>query len=297
MPLTLDIFTPAQAAIILGIAAVLGAVMGSFMNCLAWRLVNAESVLHGRSHCPACEHTLGVLDLVPILSWVLLGGKCRYCKQKIGVRYVLVEIVMAALFALLLWEYGLSIQMVTYWALACILCGAALVDIDTYTIPNGFIIAGIAVWFASVWLMASPVVGFGVGSLFAPLLGLGFFPVLVDGLVGGLVVGGGILAFSLIFDKVTGRTSLGGGDVKLLFMVGLFLGVFGSLFNLILACILGLVFAFVWQLSQSRSSADDDGESFKTRAIPFGPAIAASTVLTLLVGSQFLTWYMSLLGY
>ncbi|MEG2476946.1 prepilin peptidase [Gordonibacter sp.] len=296
MVLFVDIFTPAQAAVLLGIAAVLGAVMGSFINCLAWRVVNGESVLRGRSHCPACGHTLGVLDLVPILSWVMIRGKCRYCKQEIGARYVLVEIAMAAFFALLLWKYGLGIQTVAYWALACILCGAALVDVDTYTIPNGFIVAGIALWAASVWLISAPATGFGVGSLFVPLLGSGFFPVLVDGLVGGLVVGGGILLFSLIFDKVTGRTSLGGGDVKLLFVVGLSLGLLGSLFNLILACVLGLVLAFVWQLFASRS-LDDDGESFKTRAIPFGPAIAVATLLTLLVGSQFLTWYMGLLGY
>ncbi len=278
----------------MGIAALLGAIMGSFINCLAWRVVNGESVLKGRSHCPACGHTLGVLDLVPVFSWALLRGKCRYCKTKISARYVLVELGMALLFALLFWQYGASVQTLAYWALACILCGAALVDLDTYTIPNGFIVAGFVVWLASVWFVL-PVSG-GVGGTFVAQLGSGFLPVLVDGLLGAVLVGGGILLFSLLFDKATGRTSLGGGDVKLLFMIGLFLGGIGSLFNLLLSCVLGLVLAFVWWFSRSRSSEEGSGkeENFKTKAIPFGPAIALATVVTLLVGSQCITWYLGL---
>lgn len=295
MLILLNIFTPVQAAIILGIAALLGAIMGSFMNCLAWRMAHGESALRGRSHCPACGHALGPLDLVPVFSWVFLGGKCRYCKEKVSVRYVLVEIAMAVVFALLLWEYGLSIQAIAYWALACILCGAALVDIDTYTIPNGFIIAGLVVWVASVWFMVVPTQGFGLGSLFAASLGFGYLAPLADGLLGAFVIGGGILVFSLLFDKVTGRTSLGGGDVKLLFVVGLYLGLCGSLFNLLIACLLGLVFAVVWQFFRKDQPEEGEGENFKTKAIPFGPAIAAATIVTLLVGSLFLTWYVGLL--
>lgn len=293
MIISLDIFTPVQATILLAMVALLGAVMGSFMNCLAWRVVNGESVLHGRSHCPACGHTLGVLDLFPVFSWVFLGGKCRYCKAKISARYVLVELAMAVLFALLLWRYGFGVPLLAYGALACILCGVALVDIDTYTIPNGFVVAGLAVWAVSVWFL-QPVSG-GVGSLFVSWLGYGFMPMLIDGLLGAVLVGGGILLFSLVFDKATGKTSLGGGDVKLLFMVGLFLGAAGSLFNLLLSCVLGLVLAFVWWLLHLHTQESVSGESFKTKAIPFGPAIALATMLTLLVGPTFLTWYTGLL--
>lgn len=299
---------PALAAYLLVIAAVLGACMGSFMNCLAWRLVAGESVLSGRSRCPSCNAQLTALDLVPIVSWVALRGRCRHCKEKVSPRYLIVEIVMAAVFVLLALQYGFTVQTLAYAALACILCGVALVDFDTYTIPNGFILAGIAVWAATVWFMAPPAQEFGPGSTFAAQFGGGFLPVLVDGLVGGVALGGGVLALSLLFEWVTKRESLGGGDVKLLFVAGLFLGAPLGLFALLFACILGLVLAFVLRLSgglsepkpgasvrEGRENWPGESESFRTRAIPFGPAIAAAMAVTLLIGPACMTWYMGLL--
>lgn len=283
-------FTPAQAAILLGVAAVLGACLGSFVNCLAWRLVNGESVVKGRSHCPHCGHTLGALDLVPLVSWLALRGRCRHCKQPVSPRYVIVEVLMAAVFAALLAVHGAGVPWLAYAALATVLMGVALVDLDTFTIPNGFVIAAAAIWVASVWFMRPPLGGaFGVGSMFAPLVGFGWTAVALDGLAGAVAVGGGILVFSLAFDAVTKRASLGGGDVKLLFVVGLFLGLAGSLLNLLIACVLGLAFAVVRGLS-TRSAP----ESVGTKAIPFGPAIAAATVITLMAGSALLTWYTGL---
>lgn len=290
MSLPVDTFDPAQAAILLGIAAVLGACMGSFVNCLAWRLVNGESVLKGRSHCPRCGHTLGVLDLVPVVSWLALRGRCRHCGEPVSPRYVVVEALLATLLVALLAVQGAGVPWVAYAALVTVLLGAALVDLDTFTIPNGFVIAGALIWVASVWFMRPPFDGtFGVGSLFVPLVGAGWLAVALDGLAGAVAVAGGILVFSLVFDAVTGRASLGGGDVKLLFVVGLFLGLAGSLLNLLVACVLGLAFAVVRGLSTRSAS-----ESVGTKAIPFGPAIAAATAVTLLAGPTLLTWYTGL---
>ncbi len=299
---------PALATYLLVIVAVLGACLGSFMNCLAWRLVAGQSVLSGRSRCPNCDATLTVRDLVPIVSWFALRGKCRHCQARISARYVIVEITMAAVFVALALTYGFTVQALVYAVLACILCGIALVDFDTFTIPNGFVAAVIGVWVATVWFMRVPAQGFGPGVMFASSFGDGFVSVLVDGLAGGVAVGGGILLFSLLFEQVTKRESLGGGDVKLLFAVGLFLGIPLGLFNLLLACIVGLAIAFVLKLSGGSpdSPARDLGretgdggpgepESFRTRAIPFGPAIAAATVITLLMGPACLDWYMGLL--
>lgn len=286
MEIPLNLFLPWQIAFFLVLAAVLGACCGSFINCLAWRLVRGESALKGRSHCSQCEHTLSFLDLVPVLSWLLLRGKCRHCKAKISPRYIIVEVIMAIVFVLILMFYGLSIQALAYMALATILCGVLLVDYESMTIPNGFIIAGIIVWLASVWFIRVPTDQFFVGSLFAGSLGYGFLAVLVDGLIAAFVIGIALLVLSLIFDKITGRNSLGGGDVKLFFMVGLFLGLFGSFFNLLLSCILGLLFSLVRSLFKEKT---------KSKAFPFGPAIAVSTVVTLLLGPLGLTWYIDLL--
>lgn len=247
---------------------------------------------------------------------------------------------MAGLFAALLAVYGVGVPWLAYAALACILMGASLVDLDTYTIPNGFVIAAAAVWLlmmaaafagavgfplvpagmreAAVSLAADSLLAgadpgnvasvFGMGSMFVPLVGAGWLAGLLDGLAGGLLVGGGILLFSLVFDAVTGKTSLGGGDVKLLFAVGLFLGAALSLLNLLVACVLGLVFA-AFRLRRVGSACPSIGEGAAgegegaaqegslpptDRAIPFGPAIAAATMFTLLAGPSILTWYVGL---
>lgn len=292
MSIPFSIFSPVQAAILVGIAALLGACLGSFVNCLAWRQANGESALAGRSHCTACDHVLGAPDLVPVFSWLVLRGRCRHCGQRISPRYVIVEAVMAALFVALLVRYGVSVQTAAYMMLVCILMAVALVDLDTFIIPNGFVLAGCALWLVSIWFMPPPTAdAFSVGNLFASWVHPGG-AVALDGIAGAVVVAGGILLLSLVFDAVTKKTSLGGGDVKLLFMVGLFLGLAGSMLNVLVACVMGLVFAFVQGLSAPSSAAED--ESIRTRAIPFGPSIAAATVFTLLAGPTVLTWYAGL---
>lgn len=329
MSLPLDIFSPAQAAILVGFAAVLGACLGSFVNCLAWRKAHGESVLAGRSRCPSCGYVLGPLDLVPVVSWIALRGRCRHCGTRVSVRYVLVEVLLATVFVALLVVYGASPAWLVYAALVCVLLAAALVDFDTFTIPNGFVIAAIGTWALMmaasaaglvVWPLANsaasvvaqaqavamPLVGtsqavapFGVGSMFAPFVGTGWQAAALDGLAGAVVAGGGVLLLSLAFDAATGRTSLGGGDVKLLFAVGLFLGVAGSLLNLLVACIVGLAFALVPGLSRPPSptsgASAEQTESLRAKAIPFGPAIAVATTATLVFGPAVLTWYVGLL--
>ena len=296
MTIPLGIFNPAQAAFLLGIAAVLGACLGSFVNCLAWRLANGESVLAGRSHCTSCGHVLGALDLVPVASWLALRGRCRHCGQRVSPRYVIVEALVAALFAAVVARYGLSVQTAAYLVLVCILMAVALVDLDTFIIPNGFVVAGCVLWLVSIWFMPAPRVdAFSVGSLFSGWVHPGG-AVALDGIVGAAVVAGGVLVLSVAFDKVTKRRSLGGGDVKLLFMVGLFLGLAGSMLNLLMACLMGLAFAFAqgFSVPSSPGEGEGEGESVRTRVIPFGPAIAAATAFTLLAGPTILTWYAGL---
>ena len=148
----------------------------------------------------------------------------------------------------------------------------------------------------SIWFMPAPRVdAFSVGSLFSGWVHPGG-AVALDGIVGAAVVAGGVLVLSVAFDKVTKRRSLGGGDVKLLFMVGLFLGLAGSMLNLLMACLMGLAFAFAqgFSVPSSPGEGEGEGESVRTRAIPFGPAIAAATAFTLLAGPTILTWYAGL---
>lgn len=286
---------PASAVLFAVIACLLGLCFGSFINCFAWRIVHGESVWHGRSHCATCNHRLGALDLVPVFSWLFLRGKCRYCGEKISVRYLAAELVLGAIFVALFLVYGITIQTAVLMILTSILLAVSLVDLESFTIPNGFIIAGIVLWAATVWTTTVPPEGFVVGTLFAGWLGDGWLAVAADGLAGAFVIAGAVLVFSLLFDAATGKRSMGGGDIKLLFMTGLFLGLPASLFSLIVACLLGIVFGFVFaKRAPVELGEGESDEAVPQKAFPFGPAIAAATMITLLVGSTFLSWYVGL---
>ena len=282
----LAVLSPVWLVFFLAVAGVLGACLGSFVNCLAWRMVHGESVWKGRSHCAECNHQLSALDLVPVLSWLFLRGRCRYCGQKVSPRYVVAELLCAAYFVSMVWAYGLTVHALALCVLGCILLGLSLVDLDTFTIPNGFVVAGIVVWVASFAFFGVDMRTIGVGMLMLGLTGNPVLAVLIDGLVGAFAVAGVLLALSFAFDKVVGRQSLGGGDIKLLFVVGLFLGLAASVLNLIVACVVGIVFSLATQ--RSRRDSDDP------RVFPFGPSIALATWFTLVAGPSILGWYLSL---
>lgn len=252
------------------LAAVLGAVLGSFLNCAAWRIVRGESFVRGHSHCPGCGHTLGIRDLVPVLSWLFLGGMCRYCKGKISARYPATEALFAVLTVLCLLRFDLSVMFLRNLAFLCNLFCLALVDLESYKIPDGCLFLSVAVWAASV-PFAFPEYGGWIGIL--------------QNLLAAVVYGGRMLGIALLMDWLMKKESLGGGDIKLFAVMGLYLGLAASMFALLLACILGLAFAAVLKKYREGSGAQ----------IPFGPAIAAASGWMLMYGSPLVDWYLGLL--
>ena len=242
------------------VAALLGACTGSFLGCLAWRTVHGESVLRGRSHCDVCGHTLGVRDLVPVFSYLFSGGKCRYCGAKLSARHVWGEAVSGAVFVTLLLRYDISLQTLEGWLLACVLLACAFADLEGYIIPDRFIAAGVVLFAVTLLIEPEP------------------FRRLTDGLLGGVGVGGGLLLLSLYMDKRLKRETLGGGDIKLLFLTGLFFGWKANLLCLTLACVAGIV----WGLAGKR----------RGEAIPWGPSIAVGAWITALAGQPFINWYL-----
>jgi len=247
------------------VAGLLGAVLGSFLNCAAWRIAHEEPFWKGRSHCPACGHTLGAADLVPVFSWLFLRGRCRYCGEKISPRYPVTELLFALITLCCLWRFDLTVEALRNWILFCCLYCLSLVDLEVYLIPNGALILG-----AAAWLAALPFMGYS-------WLEIGGY------LLAAVVFGGGMLLISLVLDKVLGRESLGGGDVKLFALVGLYLGLAGTLFALMAACVLGLIFAGLRRLIKGTGGQ-----------LPFGPAIAAAAAGMLLWGDGLIGWYLSL---
>ena len=235
------------------LAFILGSVFGSFLNCVTDRIINHEKWWAGRSKCDSCGHVLGILDLFPVFSYLFLKGKCRYCGAKLSINYVLSETVLGVLFLGYIIIHG-TIDLVLLRDLGLIAClyGLSLSDLKSYEIPNGFIIFGI-IW----WLI---------------------FSFSLDGLVSGVVISGSILIITFIMEKILKKEAMGGGDIKLFFMVSLYLGLSVSLFNIILACVVGLLFVLIG----------------KRNMIPFGPSISIATYVSLLVGSQVVNMYISL---
>lgn len=280
---------------ILTLAFVFGTVLGSFIDCMAWRIVKQESVLNGRSHCDVCGAQLTAGDLIPIVSYLKSGGKCCHCGAKISPESTWVEFFLGLTFAVLVLKFDLSFIALRFMGLSVILMGLSLVDLKTFIIPDRFHVMGI-IW----WLMTLPLTaltkGQGLTSYFArEVLGaegtslltgtesLSALELMLQDLKFGLISAFGIALFmlvlSIIFDKVSGKESLGGGDIKLLFMTGLYMRPGVAVFNLILSCIVGLVFVFI----------------LKKEKIPFGPSISLATMISILIGSEFVDWYIGLL--
>ena len=249
-------------------AVLLGACMGSFLNCLAWRMLHGESVLRGRSHCDVCGHVLGVRDLVPVLSYVCSGGKCRYCGAKLSARHVWGELAGGAMFVSALLKYDISLQVLEAWLLACVLLACAFADLEGYIIPDRFVAAGAILRIPFFFLLPDP-----KGQA-------------LDALLGSLAVGGGLLAVVLLYEKLRKTDAMGGGDIKLLCLTGLYLGWMKNLLCLLLACVLGIVFALV---TLKRRGTEGDA-----RLIPWGPSISAAAILMLLWGDAITAAYLSL---
>ena len=240
-------------------AALFGAAMGSFLNCAAWRIARGESFLKGRSRCPACGHVLGLVDLIPVFGWLLRRGRCHYCGARISPRYALTECAFAALSVLCLLRFDCSaLCLRNYVFLSCLFC-LSLADLDSFLIPDGCLILP-----ALAWALTAPLL---------PLRDIGF------SLLSALLYAGGMLALSLIMDTLLKKESLGGGDIKLFAVMGLYLGPLVSLFALMLSCVLGLLFAF--------ATRQGSGNPF-----PFGPAISAASAVMLFCGEPLTTWYM-----
>ncbi len=286
-----------MSAFLIIVSVVAGLFMGSFLNRLAWRIVHGGGVF-GRSRCPACSHALSARDLIPVFSWLACKGRCRYCSAPVSRRYPAAELLCAVVYATTLMRYGFSLEAFEMAAFASVLLVASLTDIDAYLIPNGCIVAAIAV--RAAYIAA-------VGAF----LGQDAIALAIESIISGVVVFVALLLVVLLADKVMGRESMGGGDLKLLFVAGLFFGWRQCLFLIVVACIFGIVAALIPRTESAQPTAggfspadasvdargdipEGEGGTALSRVIPFGPSIALACWITMLAGSAFTGWYASL---
>jgi leader peptidase (prepilin peptidase)/N-methyltransferase len=245
---------------------IVGAILGSFFNVIIYRVPRGESIVRPPSACPACGTRIDAWDNIPLISFLVLRGRCRHCAAPISTRYPTVEFLGGLLPVLLYLIYGMSPGFWVYWPLVCVLLILSFVDLDLRIIPDKVTLPGIA-----------------VGLIVAPLLGLhGFW----DSLLGVLVGGGALYAIGILGELLLKKESMGGGDVKLAAMLGAFMGWKLVLVALFIAFFAGAVIGIA---VLARRPKDWDS------SIPFGPFIAIGAVIALLWGQSAMLWYSSLL--
>ena len=265
--------TPFLTVYCCALAAVFGACMASFLNCMAWRVVHGESVLRGRSHCDACGHVLGAGDLIPVLSYIMHKGRCKYCGAKLSAGHVFAEVLTALTFLLLVLKYDISLQALQWVLYGSVLLLCAFADLEGYIIPDRYVLVGVVLRIPFFFLLPDL-----KGQLLSAALG-------------GLAVGGGLLLVVLLYEKLRRVDAMGGGDLKLLFLTGLFLGWQRNILCLLIACVLGIVFAFIFP---EKRTTEDGAEEEDGKLFPWGPSISAAAILTLLCGSEIIGVYLSL---
>jgi leader peptidase (prepilin peptidase)/N-methyltransferase len=246
------------------VAGLFGAVIGSFLNVCIFRLPRGASVVWPASACPACGRSLAWFDNIPVVSYLALAGRCRSCREPISIRYPIVEALTALLFAGAWWLYGPSLLLAARLIFGCALIVLFAIDLEHHLLPNAITLPGI-------------VIGF-VFSLFTE-------PGWLASLIG-ILIGGGILyATAEAYYRVRGEEGLGMGDVKMLAMVGAFLGWQLTFMTLMLASLAGSVIGGALIVLQRGG--------MKT-ALPFGTFLAVGAALAATVGGPLLDWYLHL---
>lgn len=246
-------------------AFLLGAVVGSFLNVCICRLPEEKSVVFPPSACPKCGSRISWYDNIPIISFLLLRAKCRSCKAPISWRYPLVEALNGSLTLLLFLKFGISPSFLALFIFCSSLVVITFIDLDQQIIPDQISLPGIIIGFAF--------------SFFLPWNGW------LNSLLGILLGGGSLYLVAWGYEKLTGKEGMGGGDIKLLAMMGAFLGWRSVLFIIFAASLVGSVIGVAAMLIQKKD---------RKLAIPFGPFLAFGAVLYIFFGRQIIYWYLSI---
>jgi leader peptidase (prepilin peptidase)/N-methyltransferase len=242
-----------------------GMCVGSFANVCIYRIPLKKSIVTPGSACPRCGSPLRFYDNIPLVSYAVLKGRCRACKTGIAFRYPLVEGLGGLLALGSYLRYGLGWEALIYFTFLIALLIIAFIDLDHRIIPNAITLPGIPICIGACLLLPSRTV--------------------VDALLGLLVGGGTLLAVAAGYRLLTGKEGLGGGDIKLLAMIGALIGWKGVLFTIFVASVVGSLAGFAVMI-QTRSSLK--------LAIPFGPFLSLGAMAYVLLGSELTDWYLAL---
>ena len=238
-----------------------GLLIGSFLNVVIYRVPEKQNIVTIRSHCMSCGYELKWYDLVPLFSYLVLGGKCRKCKERISVQYPLIEVLNGALYVIVFAKWGLSVDSLLYCLLFSALIALSVIDFRTYEIPLGIN---------------------GCILLLGVLQVVFHFALWKDYLIGFLAVS---LPLYLLFQITKGR-GIGGGDVKLMAVCGLVIG----WQNIILAFFLGCIIGSIVHVLRMRFSGAEN-------VLAMGPYLSLGVIIAALYGQEMIAWYLGYLGF
>ncbi len=245
---------------------IMGTIFGSFYNVVGYRIPKGESILYPPSHCTKCNHKLGPLELIPVLSYIFLGGKCKNCKSKISCFYPIFEFMSGVLFSLSFVAFGLSLKCLLAILFISMLLIIIISDYQTMIIPDSVLIVfGLLIIIVKYFIVGYPSILYS----------------LLDGIIAFIFM----LVIKLFGDFIFKRESMGGGDIKLLGIFGIVFGYIMAIFSVFLASVIGLPISLIL-LKKSKS-----------HEIPFGPFLAIAAIIILLFKIDFnsildiLNWY------
>ena len=249
-----------------GFSFLFGLALGSFLNVCIHRIPLKKSIVHPPSSCPQCGQKIKAYDNIPVISYIFLLGKCRYCKAPISLRYPVVEIITGLLSTALFVRYGFHYKYLIYLAFSASLVIISFIDLQHKIIPDIISLPGI-------------IIGLAISIIFHHISWL-------NAMIGALGGGGSLFLVAVVFEKVTGREGMGGGDVKLLAMIGAWMGWRALPFIILISSLTGAIIGGGSLLLTSRG--------LQTK-IPFGPFLALGALIYLFFGYELVSWYSRIL--
>lgn len=253
-------------SMIFAITFIFGAIVGSFLNVCIFRIPAGGSIAFPPSHCPRCQAPIMWYDNVPVISYLFLTGKCRKCRGPISFRYPVVEFLTGLLSLAAFIKFGFSVDYFIYFAFIAALITITFIDLDHQIIPDIISLPGILAGFAASFALADITY--------------------IESLAGILAGGGVLFVVAAGYELIAKKEGMGGGDIKLLAMIGAFLGWKGILFTVFSGSLIGTIIGVALMIAQGKDSK---------YAIPFGPFLSMGALLYLFFGETVIYWYLGIL--
>jgi leader peptidase (prepilin peptidase)/N-methyltransferase len=281
----LSIFPPAFGYMVAG---VFGAVIGSFLNVVIHRVPREESIVFPNSRCPSCGAVIAFYDNIPVLSYVILAGKCRGCRTKISPRYPGVELLTALLYVAVAYHDGISLALPFDLVFVTALIALIFIDAEHMILPNVITYPGTAfavlVRLVVPFLTKTPYFDDLPSLMNGAFAGMPVWAVSIIGAAIGALIGGGSLwLMGWTWEKLRGVEAMGLGDVKMMFMVGAYLGWRLTILTLFVGVLSGSVIGILWMMRK--------GQRNMQMLLPFGIFLGLGAIAAVLIGSQIVDWY------